>query len=99
MNGEHFYCGTSNLLTLNSPSSGDTGVSVSLVLQGKPPFKVFYQTKRDGEATRELSKTFHGSRGEIILQPERFDAFSMRFLSSILIHLTEVAVILTLSFV
>jgi nucleoporin POM152 len=52
-------------------SSGDTGVSVSLILQGKPPFKVFYQTKRDGESTRELSKTFHGSRGEITLQPDR----------------------------
>jgi nucleoporin POM152 len=56
-------------------SSGDTGVSVSLILQGKPPFKVFYQTKRDGKSTRELSKVFHGSRAEITLQPERFDAF------------------------
>lgn len=57
-------------------SSGDTGVSVALILQGKPPFKVFYQTKRDGESTRELSRTFHGSRGEITLQPDRFVALS-----------------------
>ncbi|KAF8514743.1 hypothetical protein JB92DRAFT_3082946 [Gautieria morchelliformis] len=60
--------------------SGDTGVSVSLILQGKPPFKVFYQTKRDGESTRELSKVFHGSRGEITLQPERSGSYTYTFL-------------------
>ncbi|KAF8585137.1 hypothetical protein K439DRAFT_1632955 [Ramaria rubella] len=60
--------------------SGDTGVSVSLVLQGKPPFKVFYQTKRDGEPTRELTKVFHGSRGEVTLQPERSGSYTYTFL-------------------
>src|SRR5882724_8711387 len=55
-------------------SSGDTGVSVSLVLQGKSPFKVFYQTKRDREPARELTHVFHGSRGEVTLQPDRFDS-------------------------
>lgn len=61
-----------HLIVLNI-SSGDTGVSVSLVLQGKPPFKVVYQTKRDREPARELAQVFHGSRGEVTLQPERFD--------------------------
>ncbi|KAF8527547.1 hypothetical protein BU17DRAFT_73948 [Hysterangium stoloniferum] len=60
--------------------SGDTGVSVSLMLQGKPPFKIFYSTKRDGEATRELHQMFYGSRGEITLQPERSGTYTYTFL-------------------
>ncbi|KIJ53452.1 hypothetical protein M422DRAFT_241697 [Sphaerobolus stellatus SS14] len=59
--------------------SGDTGVSASLILQGKPPYKVWYHTKRDGEAMRELHQTFQGSRGEITLQPERSGSYTYTF--------------------
>jgi nucleoporin POM152 len=52
-------------------SSGDTGVSASLVLHGTLPFQVYYRTQRDKEAPRDLVKTFPNSRGELTLQPER----------------------------
>jgi nucleoporin POM152 len=58
-------------LTIVLVSSGDTGVSASLILHGTPPFIVYYRTQRDKEPPRELSKTFPGSRGELTLQPER----------------------------
>lgn len=57
------------LITIHS--SGDTGVSASLVLHGAPPFQVYYQTQRDKEQPRDLVKTFANSRGELTLQPER----------------------------
>ncbi|GJJ13358.1 hypothetical protein Clacol_007610 [Clathrus columnatus] len=60
--------------------SGDTGVLASLLLQGKPPFKLFYSTQRDGEPIRELSQVFHGSRGEISLQPEKSGTYTYTFL-------------------
>jgi nucleoporin POM152 len=50
-------------------SSGDTGVSASLVLHGTPPFHVYYRTQRDKEPEEEGVKTFSSSRGEITLQP------------------------------
>ena len=52
-------------------SSGDTGVAVSLVLHGTPPFHVYYQIQRDKEPARERVKTFHESRGEMTLQPSQ----------------------------
>jgi nucleoporin POM152 len=52
-------------------SSGDTGVSASLVLHGTPPFQVYYRTQRDKEQPRDLVKTFPNARGELTLQPER----------------------------
>lgn len=55
-------------------------MAASLLLQGKPPFRVFYSTQRNGEPIRELSQVFHGSRGEIILQPERSGTYTYTFL-------------------
>ncbi|KAH9081740.1 hypothetical protein EDB83DRAFT_2334467 [Lactarius deliciosus] len=52
-------------------SSGDTGVAVSLILHGTPPFHVYYQIQRDKEPARERVKTFHNSRGEMTLQPSQ----------------------------
>jgi nucleoporin POM152 len=60
-----------SLLTTHTLSSGDTGVSASLVLHGTPPFQVYYLTQRDKETPRDLVKTFPNSRGELTLQPER----------------------------
>lgn len=60
-------------------SSGDTGVSASLVLRGTPPFQVHYRVQRDKEAPRELSKTFTSSRGELTLQPERSGHYIFTF--------------------
>lgn len=60
-------------------SSGDTGVSASLVLHGTPPFHVHYRTQRNKEAPRDLSKTFPSSRGESTLQPERSGHYVYNF--------------------
>lgn len=62
-------------------SSGDTGVSASLVLHGKPPFQVYYQQKRNNEAFKEMSRIFQGSRGEITLQPESSGNYTYTFTS------------------
>ncbi|KAL5535305.1 hypothetical protein ACEPAF_3399 [Sanghuangporus sanghuang] len=61
--------------------SGDTGVSAYLVLHGKPPFQVFYQQKRNDEQPKEMSRSFQGSRGEIILQPESSGNYTYTFTS------------------
>lgn len=61
-------------------SSGDTGASAYLRLSGKPPFKVVYQQKRNGEATKEMTKTFFSSRGEIVFQPESSGNYSYELL-------------------
>jgi len=58
-------------MLITSASSGDTGVAVSLVLHGTPPFHVYYQIQRDKEPARERVKTFHDSRGEMTLQPSQ----------------------------
>jgi nucleoporin POM152 len=60
-------------------SSGDTGVSATLVLRGTPPFQVYYRVQRDNEPPRELSKTFASSRGELTLQPERSGHYIFTF--------------------
>jgi hypothetical protein len=60
-----------SLILIPPHSSGDTGVSASLILHGTPPFQVYYRTQRDKEPARDLSKTFPFSRGELTLQPER----------------------------
>ena len=60
-------------------SSGDTGVSASLVLRGTGPFQVYYQLQKDKEAPRELLKTFGGSRGEITLQPDQSGHYKFTF--------------------
>lgn len=59
------------LYILGIHSSGDIGVSASLVLHGTPPFQVYYRSQRDTEPPRELSKTFSTSRGELTIQPDR----------------------------
>jgi nucleoporin POM152 len=51
------------------PSSGDTGISASLVLHGTPPFQVYYRSQADNLSPEEHVKTFASSRGEITLQP------------------------------
>lgn len=60
-------------------SSGDTGVSASLVLRGTPPFQVYYRMQRDNESPRDLSKTLSSSRGELTLQPERSGHYTFTF--------------------
>jgi len=60
-------------------SSGDTGVSASLILHGTPPFQVYYLMQRDKEQPREISKTFTSSRGELTLQPERSGHYFFSF--------------------
>lgn len=62
-------------------SSGDTGVSASVVLHGTPPFSVYYRTQRDNESPRDLMATFPNSRGELTLQPERSGHYVYTFLS------------------
>lgn len=60
-------------------SSGDTGVSASLVLRGSGPFQVYYQSQKDKEPPRELAKTIGGSRGEITLQPDQSGHYKFAF--------------------
>lgn len=60
-------------------SSGDTGVSASLILRGTPPFQIFYLVQRDREPPREYSKTFSHSRGELSVQPERSGHYVFTF--------------------
>lgn len=67
------------VLTSTICSSGDTGVSAYLVMQGKPPFQVFYKQKRNDEAEKEMSRLFQGSRGDITLQPENSGRYSYSF--------------------
>ncbi|KAI0697588.1 hypothetical protein BC835DRAFT_1471555 [Cytidiella melzeri] len=59
--------------------SGDTGVSASLVLHGTPPFLVWYTEQKDKEATKDRFKTFHSSRGEFTIQPDRSGHYIFRF--------------------
>jgi len=61
-------------------SSGDTGVSASLILHGTPPFQVYYRTQRDKENPRDLVKTFATSRGIVTLQPEHSGHYFYTFL-------------------
>lgn len=66
-------------MRLNPKSSGDTGVSASLVFHGTPPFHVYYRIQRDNEPPREHSKTFASSRGELTLQPESSGHYKFTF--------------------
>ncbi|KXN88811.1 hypothetical protein AN958_06680 [Leucoagaricus sp. SymC.cos] len=61
--------------------SGDTGVSVSLVLHGTPPFHVYYTMQRDNEAPKETHHAFHHSRGELTLQPEKSGHYVFNFVA------------------
>ncbi|TFK36998.1 hypothetical protein BDQ12DRAFT_234110 [Crucibulum laeve] len=61
--------------------SSDTGVSAALILRGTPPFQVYYRMQRDNEPTREFSKTFATSRGEVTLQPDRSGHYTFTFTS------------------
>ena len=61
-------------------SSGDTGVSASLIFNGTPPLQVYYRTQRDKEDPRDLFKTFTSSRGELTLQPELSGHYFYTFL-------------------
>jgi nucleoporin POM152 len=60
-------------------SSGDTGVSASLVLHGTPPFQVYYSVQRDAEPPRETPKTFPTSRGELSIQPSQAGHYKFTF--------------------
>lgn len=60
-------------------SSGDTGVSASLILRGTGPFQVYYESQKDKEPPRELFKTIGGSRGEITLQPDQSGHYKFTF--------------------
>jgi len=62
-------------------SSGDTGVSASLILHGTPPFQVYYRMQRDKEHSREISKTFTSSRADLTLQPERSGHYVFSFVA------------------
>ena len=68
-----------------SGSSGDTGVSASLVLRGTGPFQVYYRSQKDRDPPRELVKTIGGSRGEITLQPDQSGHYKFTFT-----HLSDV---------
>ena len=63
---------------LDVHSSGDIGVSASLVLHGTPPFQVYYRSQRDNEPARELSKTFPTARGELTVQPDRSGHYTFK---------------------
>lgn len=86
MDGSEFTNGTVRLsrVTPNpliiAQSSGDTGVSASLIFHGTPPFQVYYRTQRDKEDPRDLFKTFTTSRGELTLQPEHSGHYFYTFL-------------------
>jgi nucleoporin POM152 len=54
-------------------------VSAALIFHGTPPFHVYYRTQKDNEHSRELSKTFPSSRGELTLQPERSGHYTYSF--------------------
>jgi nucleoporin POM152 len=60
-------------------SSGDIGVSASLILHGTPPFQVHYKMQRDNEPAQERSKIFSSSRGELTLQPEQSGHYNFAF--------------------
>lgn len=62
-------------------SSGDTGVSASLILHGTPPFQVYYRMQRDSEHSREISKTFTSSRADLTLQPDRSGHYVFSFVA------------------
>lgn len=59
-------------------SSGDIGVSASLVLHGTPPFQVYYRSQRDSEIPKEHHKTFATSRGELTVQPDRSGHYTFK---------------------
>ena len=70
-----------NLFLTFSSSSGDIGVSASLILHGTPPFQVYYRMQRDKEQAREISKSFASSRAELTLQPERSGHYVFSFVA------------------
>ncbi|KAJ7070896.1 hypothetical protein C8F01DRAFT_1206549 [Mycena amicta] len=59
--------------------SGDTGVSASLVLHGVPPFQAYYTIQQDAEPSREISKTFSTTRGELLIQPSQAGHYKFAF--------------------
>ena len=60
-------------------SSGDTGVSASLVLHGTPPFLLFYTTKHDKNPVKTLTKSVNSARSEITLKPEMSGSYTYTF--------------------
>ncbi|KAF9454153.1 hypothetical protein P691DRAFT_798413 [Macrolepiota fuliginosa MF-IS2] len=62
-------------------SSGDTGVSASLILHGTPPFQVHYKMQRDSEPPQERSQTFANSRGELTLRPDKSGHYAFTFVA------------------
>lgn len=65
---------------IRSLSSGDTGVSATLMLHGTPPFQVQYRMQKDDEPVRIRTETFPTSRGELTLQPERSGHYYFSFI-------------------
>ena len=77
-----WYASSFNLrIIADSSSSGDTGVSASLILRGTPPFQVVYRIQRDKEPPRDVAKTFTTSRAELTIQPERSGHYAFTFMS------------------
>jgi len=62
-------------------SSGDTGVSASLVLHGQAPFRVYYTEQRDDQPPLERSMVFSHSRGELAMQPDKSGHYIFTFVS------------------
>jgi len=77
-----WYVSSLHARALTYPSSsGDTGVSASLILRGTPPFQVVYRIQRDKEPPRDVAKTFTTSRAELTIQPERSGHYAFTFMS------------------
>ncbi|KAL0572927.1 hypothetical protein V5O48_009040 [Marasmius crinis-equi] len=76
--GEYTIASVRGKLTILS-SSGDTGVSASLVLHGTPPFIVYYRVQKDSEPPVDRHKQFSTSRGEFTEQPEHSGHYTFTF--------------------
>ena len=79
-NGECLDSG-SYTITHTSGSSGDTGVSASLVLHGQAPFRVYYTEQQDDQPPLERSMIFSHSRGELTMQPDKSGHYIFTFVS------------------
>ena len=79
-NGECLDSG-SYIITHTSGSSGDTGVSASLVLHGQAPFRVYYTEQQDDQPPLERSMIFSHSRGELTMQPDKSGHYIFTFVS------------------
>ncbi|KAJ3563589.1 hypothetical protein NP233_g8846 [Leucocoprinus birnbaumii] len=61
--------------------SGDTGVSVSLILHGTPSFLLYYKEQLDNQPPVERSIQFDYSRGELTMKPEKSGRYIFTFVA------------------